>query len=839
MKSTFITRSSQFHSILLIILMIFCLVTPFGCGGGGGGGDSSTNTTTTTSTPTSTPTTTTPTSTPTTSTSINTVLGSGSVLPTAGGSVLIVSEDIETNGASLDIPARAVSNPITLSMGTIDSLPEGSPFGQSPVGKLFGVEPSGQTFPQGQEATLTLPIPPGEKNTPFYIGRWNPTTKKWENLGGTIAGDFISINIDHLSTYGVFYARKVDVKIVNNSGPQADLGIKLLYVSGPAIPPDTLPGTLYPSYRPLPEGGIELKDGESWFLSLLPGRYHFLVTYPHPQPGVANSLWFTVPAIAQGADDGQIDQTITITLAGATSTDPITNASLSFPGYGTVPGSNLRPIIACTATAPPGVAVVDAVTGQAPQPDPQKANPTRIVNVGPIKIEQLSPKGALTLFGKAHDPENSAIDFYWTWPDGSGTEYERAPSDVTVSNGFLPNPPRGQIYTAYLTAYDQYDLFDECRWRIDVRANTKPTIKALADDLVIDFGRLDHKRRLFAPQPAVDAVPTSGSANAPAILPRPAPITTTPFGNLCAYVGNTTYLRTLPGPDGVDPNQYPEGMTCVYAIVADADNDPLYGGFRIPEPLMGRGTLYAAVPVPNKNQGGAGISLLDIPPKSPPRMVSDILPDGLVAGSIIDTYAKMDAYNATITFLANRRLLPVTGPLLTYPPLQPIPPGAQALPVIWEAPDDPDSVNKTHDCVTHRFQLDYDPLCTIRRGGTVNIQGWVTDSFSPEQRDFALVAFPNQSTVFPDDHILLSITPNPADPGPHQGVTVIACVAPPDKNVSLDFSIVGTDKYSNAKTVATGDDGCASFYIPGGAKGVVDVVTVKLGGLTSTVTYTF
>ena len=551
---------------------------------------------------------------------ISTVYSSANVLPTTGGLLTIKSDLDEVNGASVDIPARAVAKATTFSFGVVDSLPAGSPFGQVPVGKLFGIEPAGTVF--AEDVDLNLPIPPSNINMNYYIGHWNVTANKWDNLGGTIIGDTLSTKIKNLSIFGVFYAGKSDVRIVNNAGPTADLGITLLYISGPAIPPDANLNEYFPGYRPLPEKGIDLKDGEWWTLSLLPGRYHFLVTYPHPQPGVANSLFFTVPVISQGTDDGQIDQTITITLNGATSTNSYTSGTISFAGNKVVSGSNLRPIIACTAVAPAGVPVIDAVTGQAPQPDPHKANPTRIVDVGPINIEQLYPKGALTLNGQAHDPENAFINFYWTLSEGALPIHEQVPSDTTVSEGFLPNPPRGQRYNAYLTAYDPYGLFDECRWNINVRVNTKPRIITVADDVVIDFGRLDAQRRIFGPQPAVDAVPFSGSAGAPPIE-RKGLITKNPFGNLCAYVQQetTTYLDTLPFGDSVKPDQYPWGMTCVYAIIGDTNGDSLKAGFRIPAPIMGRGTLYAAIPVPTASEGGSVIVLVDDAPRNAPKTV--------------------------------------------------------------------------------------------------------------------------------------------------------------------------------------------------------------------------
>jgi hypothetical protein len=145
-----------------------------------------------------------------------------------------------------------------------------------------------------------------------------------------------------------------------------------------------------------------------------------------------------------------------------------------------------------------------------------------------------------------------------------------------------------------------------------------------------------------------------------------------------------------------------------------------------------------------------------------------------VGGSILDTNDKLAAYNATLTYLANLGRLPVTGPLLTYTPILPLPiwprgvgGGPQALPVIWEAPDDPDNRLLfprnlgTHDCVTHREQLKaltgFDALCTIPAGGTIQIEGWVTDSpRNPIQSGFTAVAYPDWIVDIPGAPILIS-----------------------------------------------------------------------------------
>ncbi|MEN6318688.1 MAG: hypothetical protein ABFD82_08040 [Syntrophaceae bacterium] len=762
--------------VLLLVFLIFVFAMFVRCGGGGGsdGGGGAT-----------------PPPTPPAS-QMYTVLNSASIKPTAGGLVLVTNTNSETNGASVDIPPRAVSQVTTIKLGTAKPLPADSYAGQGPVGTTFAVEPAGLTF--ADDVTLTLPIPTGDTSGKFYIGRWDDTTKSWENLGGTIVGNYISVKIKHLSVFGVFNQGASDVRIVNQSGPQADLGIVLRYVGGPAIPPNLSGGTAWPAYPPLPDGSVTLKDGEARVLRLLPGRYHFLVSYPHPQPGTSNSLFFTIPQLTQGTDDGQIDQTITITLTGATSTDAYTLASISFPGNKVVPGTNLRPIIGCTALAPVGVSVLDRITRQTPILEPTNPSATRLVNVGPIKIQQLSPIGNLTLRAKVIDPEGGPLRLYWTWSTGGLPEPDTAASGTTKDKAFPPsNAPREGVYIVHLTVYDQYDLFDQCSWYIDARGNTWPVVKSVADDLVIDFGRMDYKRRVIGPyDPKQDLLYVSFPlASNPPPAVRMGTVTNL-FRNLCQYIDPTqnhpetgfpnrcpseaiaywpawltpygtltdTYLETCPNdpadPQHVNPSQYvnwwptnnfAHGATCIYAVIGDADGDPLAGGFRIPEPIHGRGTLYAAVPVPSSAQGGASIPLLE-----KTGTVADILPNGLIPGSIIDTYAKMDAYNATITYLANGGWLPVTAtPLAAYAPLQPLPTwpspgpgGPQALPIIWEAPDDPDSPSDTtHDCVTH---VD-GSFCSIKNGGTVQIEGWVRDGYSPMQRGFALVAYPDPSVI--------------------------------------------------------------------------------------------
>jgi hypothetical protein len=83
-------------------------------------------------------------------------------------------------------------------------------------------------------------------------------------------------------------------------------------------------------------------------------------------------------------------------------------------------------------------------------------------------------------------------------------------------------------------------------------------------------------------------------------------------------------------------------------------------------------------------------------------------------------------------------------------------------------------------------------------------------------------------------------SPTPAKPSPGQGVIVTGTIIPKVANCSLTFSITGTDGYFDSATVTTNSAGQATFYIPGGAAGVFDMVSITSGnGKSYLVSYTF
>jgi hypothetical protein len=705
---------------------------------------------------------------------IGTVLASSAVTPALGGFLTIEDEDASLDGAYLDIPAHSVSAPVTVSVGPPDALPPANALGQEPVGSAFVFEPKGTTF--AVPATLSLPVPQGDAAQELYLGRWNSQTAEWDDLGGAIEGDFFVVEVEHLSLYGLFYKGKSLVSVANDSANP----IELRWISGPLPPEDWDQLTAFPAYSPFEHNLLDLNAGQTRSMQLLPGAYHFAVSYPTPNPGITNSLFLEIPELEAGADDGGVDQVLRISRDGATSSDAFTDDSIQFAGAHDVPGSNQRPRVNLNAFVPVGVPVVDGNTGG------PVTGTTRVVNVGPIVVNQIVP-GAVELRGTARDPEgHTPLHVCWTWSYGTLPTHHFILNETTDIVYFLPNPKKAGTYTIYFTAYDQFGLFDEGRFNIVVRGNTKPYVKVIADDFIIDFGRLDAFRRPL------------GATTSPLVMPLHTYVDTTGDG-----LTDTTYVKTLPvlGPVS-NPTQDPTSMTIVWAIIADADGDPLTGGYKLPTPIFGRGTVYATIPVPGTAQ----------------------VPDGLVVGQIIDSYEEMDLYNAQLTLLANAGALPVDTTIFPDEPA-----GAQALPILWEAPDDPDTPSDTtNDC------SEFGP-CGLANGGTVNVVARFTDGWSTQQTDYTTIGFPDEVQHWQ----LQSVTPNPPDPGPGQGVTIIACVWPQIEGVPIYFLIVGSDGYTKSETNYTDASGCADFFIPGGAEGVVDTVTVESGGSTVIVTYEF
>ncbi len=86
---------------------------------------------------------------------------------------------------------------------------------------------------------------------------------------------------------------------------------------------------------------------------------------------------------------------------------------------------------------------------------------------------------------------------------------------------------------------------------------------------------------------------------------------------------------------------------------------------------------------------------------------------------------------------------------------------------------------------------------------------------------------------------IIKITISPADPAPHQSVTVTLEIVNSIEGTEVTYSLVGSDNYRQNDTLTTNVGGIVSFTVPGGAGGVVDTFTVTVGDISEEYTYTF
>ncbi|MBK8051290.1 MAG: PPC domain-containing protein [Anaerolineales bacterium] len=718
-----------------------------------------------------------------------TILTSGHVGPMGAEIFVLAPDKPDVSGARLEVPPGAVAELQTVDVGVTSVAPADAPFGLQPAGAYWSLTPNGLKFKQ--PVTITLPVPTGAAGAQMFIGHWDG--KQWIDLGGTVENGLITAVTDGFSEFGVFCGRLEDYSEVLLENASGSPYINLTYVSGPNPDPDN--PDAFAAGCPLPYDGSqtwELKQGAMEPMLLRPGVYHFIVAYPQPQPGVANGMFVT---IAPGGGR----QSIKIQDDGATSDNPDTK--INFAGRNVAAGSNVAPTILCNAVPPAGVTLTNG--------DPSAtALPSRVVLASQLKLEQMPPKGpGIQLGAVATDPEGSEIRTYWTGTGGLGgtTAGDPVASGATIQDQYTFKPTLAGDYTVFLTVYDNLGLFAECRWVLNVEANEKPVIKVFSGRTSVEFGRLDEERSegvgpvlpaTTVLRPGVTApvaVPAAVAGN-PAVSWDGLTLCPTALAGPFATLPDINTVVTQPAPvdvlntggaaagDTTNRWQFP-GRTCVWALVADPDADPLTVTWEFPGPIYGSGTFYAAVTVPAGFHSSAQ--------------------NGITTGALMKTNEALAAYSAWVSALYN-----LTG----APPA-----------VVWEAWDDP--------CPPGTGAVANPCPSGVSRGGVENIVANVTDGFSlPAQTGYAPIAVgPEAVEAGTCDGVFFisSLTPSPSDPGAGEGVRVTARVSPITEGCLMNMSIVGTDSYRQQNNIATNKSGEAEMFIPGGAEGVVDVVTAR------------
>jgi hypothetical protein len=90
--------------------------------------------------------------------------------------------------------------------------------------------------------------------------------------------------------------------------------------------------------------------------------------------------------------------------------------------------------------------------------------------------------------------------------------------------------------------------------------------------------------------------------------------------------------------------------------------------------------------------------------------------------------------------------------------------------------------------------------------------------------------FPNFTIDVGSSVEILSFTTTPVDPAPFQGYLAEALITCAPPNTVVTISIVGTDGYTDSTSVTIQGDANVSLFVPGGAAGVIDTVTVQVSG---------
>jgi hypothetical protein len=703
---------------------------------------------------------------------------SGTVGP--AGATLIVNNtgDYEVDGARLQVPADALPEVTTISVGTAADVDLAAPFGMFPAGQFWRLSPTGLGFQQ--PVSLTLPLPLGATSGEYFVSHWNG--QEWMDLGGAIEGGFITAQTEGFSTFGVFcgsFDQYVPVQLANDSSVQ-ELTVK--YLAGPAPIPDD-PATQYATNCRPPmgnDGQLVIKEGESASLLLRAGAYAFSVASNE----IVNPLTFALPSDADA-------QTITVTDQGASSDDPGT--TVSYAGQAVTEESNLRPTIACTAQAPEGGIVANIDPGL-------DTLPSRFVQVL-LRQDHLPPiADDFRLVATVSDPEGASLRPYWTFGYPGTLPYIGQPvsSGDTLGDDIKFQPDSAGVYRIYLTVYDDAELFAECRWDLVVEPNTKPEVNVFSGRTHVAFGRLDEDRAFAGPIPFVAAPGVATALPVPSLVEGASPVvgdsnTLCPSAILGPFTGFPEPEAVVPTPAPVDQVQpaggtnatpwwpYP-GRTCVWATPADADLDPLFVRWEFPRPYFGAGTFFATMAVPAGFHPDA--------------------PDGLPLGVLLRSAQQLNAYNAYMSMLYNTfGLVPS---------------------ILWEAWDDP--------CLTGQGGPAENPCESgISRGGVTNIVAHTTDGFDKERLGFTPISVgPEGFQSNCADVFFMTLTPTPSNPGPGEDVIVKARLSPIIQNCPVYFTIVGTDGYANTATLRTNKDGEARFAIPGASQGTEDVVTAAV-----------
>lgn len=708
--------------------------------------------------------------------------GVGTFVEDSGATVLAGPAAKPFDGLALSLDPRVHDAPFSVVLGLPQTPPGNRQYGFDPLISCL-VSPDGLVFDtSATSGRLVLPVNRGLTDEPAFPARWNMDEGTWDAVSTDAASSVnsVAIQIDRLGWYGVFRAGRSLVRLRNDApASSAPSGIVLHYHAGPVGPEGSVSTAVFRADPPPAPFTVALDPGEAVDTFLLPGTHKFTVEFPDFTRTA--DLNFRVPTLTSGADDTFTDQTISLGSAGAVSDDAMTQASLRFRAL--LDPIDRAPEVTVTADVPAGVELVDAETGFPAGPT------TKLLRIGPIAASQIATPLDVVLRATATDAEdgpNDALELVWTWSNGTDPVSQVPLNGATVGRSFLPPtlPVAAGIYTVHVAAYDSRGQVGVGTFLVDVVQDPIERLELRTDRSVVDYGRRDVKRTL-------GCTPVAGVLQ-----------------GLCDWVdldGNSTldqplYQTLETGPDLVDPDQDPGSLTCVVALVTPSPalaGLPLEGGFESIGFDHSRGTLYSAFTVTDA---------------------------GLQPGSRIPNLAALETYNEHVLDLATQGFLVADTTL--YPGL---PPGTRAIPILYEAPADPDPTNATNDCSEFAACPDPNP-------GSVAITFRLATANAHEQRAMTRVAWPDDEGPSPCS---LSLVPDPMFPDQGETVALRLDTFPKAPKTPVTWAISGTDGFSDQVLVETDLDGRTTYLLPPVTPLVDYTIEAECAGTTLEATYRF
>lgn len=113
---------------------------------------------------------------------------------------------------------------------------------------------------------------------------------------------------------------------------------------------------------------------------------------------------------------------------------------------------------------------------------------------------------------------------------------------------------------------------------------------------------------------------------------------------------------------------------------------------------------------------------------------------------------------------------------------------------------------------------------------TAKVTATGVGTFTEAKTASSLGPFPSFNFILPAEADIDRLTASPPDPAPFESYVATALIVCAPPNTVVEMTIVGTDGYADSTSCLVEGNATCSLSVPGADAGVVDTVTVSLGG---------